>query len=75
MISCFSRTEAHQAPLSMDSPRKNTGVGLPCPPPGVFLIQGSDLHVLCLLHWQAGSLPRASPGKPCAFRSSAQILS
>ena len=27
-------TVAHQAPLTMDSPGKNTGVGLPYPPPG-----------------------------------------
>ena len=33
--------------------------GLPCPPPG-----GSNLHLLCLLHWQAGSLPLMPPGKP-----------
>ena len=25
---------------------------------------GSNLHLLCLLHWQAGSLPLAPPGKP-----------
>ena len=27
---------------------------------GIFPTQGSNLHLLCLLHWQAGSLP---PGK------------
>ena len=31
---------------------------------GIFLIQGSNLRLLCLLHWQAGSLPLAPPGKP-----------
>ena len=30
---------------------------------GIFLTQGSSLHLLCLLHWQAGSLPLAPPGK------------
>ena len=30
---------------------------------GVFLTQGSNLHLLCLLHWQADSLPLAPPGK------------
>ena len=25
---------------------------------------GSHLHLLSLLHWQAGSLPLAPPGKP-----------
>ena len=31
---------------------------------GIFLTQGLNLHLLCLLHWQAGSLPKAPPGKP-----------
>ena len=31
---------------------------------GIFLTQGSSLSLLCLLHWQAGSLPLAPPGKP-----------
>ena len=30
---------------------------------GIFLTQGMNLHLLCLLHWQAGSLPLAPPGK------------
>ena len=38
--------------------------GLPCPPPGNLLTQGSNLHVLCLLHWQGSSLSLPSPGKP-----------
>ena len=37
---------------------------LPCPPPGVFLTQGSNPRLLSLLHWHAGSLPPAPPGKP-----------
>ena len=31
---------------------------------GIFLTQGSNPHLLCLLHWQVGSLPLAAPGKP-----------
>ena len=31
---------------------------------GIFLTQGSKPHLLCLLHWQAGSLPLVPPGKP-----------
>ena len=27
-------------------------------------VQGSNPHPLCLLHWQAGSLPPAPPGMP-----------
>ena len=31
---------------------------------GIFPTQGSNPGLLCLLHWQAGSLPLAPPGKP-----------
>ena len=31
---------------------------------GIFLAQGSNLSLLCLLHSQADSLPRRPPGKP-----------
>ena len=31
---------------------------------GIFLTQGSNPHLLCLLHWQAGSLPLTLPRKP-----------
>ena len=40
---------------------KNTGVGCHFLLQGIFPTQGSNLH---LLHWQAGSLPLAPPGKP-----------
>ena len=29
---------------------------------GIFLTQGSNPLLLCLLHWQVGSLPRVPPG-------------
>ena len=38
--------------------------GLPCPPPGIFLMQGSNRRLLHCLHWQACTLPLALPGKP-----------
>ena len=47
-----------------DSPGKNTGVGCHVLLQGIFQTQGSNPHLLCLLHWQAGSLPLAPPGKP-----------
>ena len=66
MLSHFSRVrlfvtlwEAHQAPLSMDSPGKNIKVGCHALLQGIFLTQGSNPHLLCLLHSQAGSLPLA----------------
>ena len=35
---------------------KNTGVACHALLQGIFLTQGSNLCLLCLLHWQAGSL-------------------
>ena len=47
-----------------DSPGKNTGVGCHALLQGIFPTQGLNLHLLLLLHWQAGSLPLVPPGKP-----------
>ena len=46
-----------------DFPGKSTGVGC------CVLLQGSNLegsnpYLLCILHWQVGSLPLGPPGKP-----------
>ena len=46
------------------SPGQNTGVGGHALLQGIFLTQGSNPRLLCLLHWQAGSLPLVPPGKP-----------
>ena len=45
---CDPWTVAHQAPLSMGSPRQEYWSGLPFPPPGVLLNSGikSTSHVL-----------------------------
>ena len=51
-------TVACQAPLSMGFSRQEYWSGLPCPPQGIFLTQGSNLSLLCLLHWQVASLPQ-----------------
>ena len=45
-----------------DSPGKNTEVGCLALLQGSFPIQGLNLSLLCLLHWQAGSSPLAPPG-------------
>ena len=55
-----------------DSPGKNTAVGCHALLQGIFLTQGSNPHLLGLLHWQAGSLPPAPPGKPKDDRVAAQ---
>ena len=44
------QTVAHQAPLSMGFPRLEYWSVLPLPPPGDLLTQGSNPHLLCLLH-------------------------
>ena len=53
-----------------DSPGKNTGVGYHFLLQGIFLTQELNPCLLCLLHWQAGSLPLAPPGKPVVSRCS-----
>ena len=40
-----------------DSPGKNNGMGYYLLLQGIFPTQGLNPHLLCLLHWQAGSLP------------------
>ena len=37
---------------------------LPFPPPGDLLTQGLNSGLLYILHWQAGPLLLATPGKP-----------
>ena len=62
-------TVAYQAPLSMGFPSKNTGVAYHAFLQGIFPTQGSNAHLLFLLHWQAGSLPLPPPGKPQIHRN------
>ena len=57
-------TVAHRASLSLGFSGKNTGVGCHTLLQGIFLTQGLNPQLLCLLHWQAGSLPLVPPGKP-----------
>ena len=44
--------------------RTNTGVGCHFLLQGMLPTQGSNPRLLCLLHWQEGSLPLEPPGKP-----------
>ena len=57
-------TVARQAPLSVGSPGKTTGVGCHALLQGTFPTQESNRHLLRLLHWQAGSLPLSHWGSP-----------
>ena len=47
-----------------DSPGKNTRMGCCFLLQGIFLTQGLNPRLLCLLHWEPGSLPLGPPGKP-----------
>ena len=55
---------ACQAPLSVGSPGKNTGVGCVPPSRGSSWPRDQTPISCCLLHWQADSLPLAALRKP-----------
>ena len=55
---------AHQSPLSMRFSRQKYQSRLLALLQGIFRTQGSNLLLLCLLHWQVGFLPLVPPGKP-----------
>ena len=58
------RTVGHQASLSMEFSGKILKWVVMSFSKGIFLTQGLNPHLFCLLHWQAGSLPLAPSGKP-----------
>ena len=59
---------AHLASLCMEFSRQEYLSGLPFPSPGDLpKPQGSNFHLLHLLHWQVDSLPLAPPGNPFIF--------
>ena len=55
---------ACQTLLSMEFFSKDIGVHCHFLLQRIFLTRGLNLHLLCLLHWQVGSLPLTPPGKP-----------
>ena len=60
--SCLTLCDPMDCSLPGDFPGKNTGVGCPFLSQGIFLTQGSNLCLLCLLHWQDDSLPLSHLG-------------
>ena len=50
--------------LALEFSSKNTGVGCHFLLQGIFPTQGLNPCLLCLLHWQVGSLSLVPPGKP-----------
>ena len=65
----------HHAPLSMGFSRPEYWSGLHVLLQGIFLTQGYNWRLLCLLYWQAGSLPIVPPGNPLHFSLMHYLLS
>ena len=59
--SCLTLWDPSGSSVHGDSPGKNTGVGCHFPFQGLLPNQGFNL---CLLHWQANSLPHNHLGNP-----------
>ena len=55
-------TVSRQVPPSMGFSRQGYSVGCRALLQGIFPTQVGDPGLLCLLHWQAGSLPLTPPG-------------
>ena len=51
-----------KASLSLGVSKQEYWSGVSFPPPGVFLTQRSNPHLLCLLHWKVDSLPLSHLG-------------
>ena len=62
-------TIAHQLLCPLHFPGKNTGVSCHALSQEIFPTQGSNPHLLRLLHWLVGSLPLVPPGKPAGHTS------
>ena len=60
-----------------DSPGKHAGVAhlYHALLQGIFLTQGANPRLLCLLHWQEGSSPLVPPGKPNTKRCARKTAS
>ena len=67
-------TIACQAPLSMDFPVKNSGASCQFLLQGIFKTQGSNPCLLCLLHWQADSLPQHHLGSQTSSQVDTKLV-
>ena len=66
---------AHQAPLSMGSPRQEYWSGLPCPPPGHLPHPGVEPISPASPALQVDSLPLSHQGNPLAHNAAAAAKS
>ena len=75
MLNRISHVRLFCNPMDYSSPgssvqgfsRQESWSGLPCPFPGDTPDTGINPHLLCVLYWQAGSLPLVLPGKRSIF--------
>ena len=83
MLSLFSHVRLFCDPMDCsllgssvhgDSRSKNPEVGGDALLQGIFPTQRLNPHFLCLLHWQASSLPLVLPGKPTIQKTQVQFL-
>ena len=59
--------------LAQQKTKKTTGMCHHALLQGIFPTQGSNPHLVSLLHWQEGSLPLAPPGKPMRCYSQEEL--
>ena len=64
MLSCIRLSLAPRTVAHQDFPGKNTGMGCHFLPQEILPIQGSNLCLQQLLHWQADILPPGPPPLP-----------
>ena len=60
-LSCVPLFATHGLLYPWNFPGKDTGVGCHFLLPGIFQTEGSNPSFLCLLYWQADSLPLVPP--------------
>ena len=71
---CDPWTVALQVLLSMRFSRQKSWNPLLFPPSGIFLTQGLNWCLLCLLHWQADSLPLHHLGSLTSLYSPGKVI-
>ena len=72
-VQLFATPCTCKAPLPMEFSRQEYWSGLPFLTPGDLPDQGWNLLLLCLLHWQAESLPLHCPAFPIINKSSISL--
>ena len=66
-------TGAYEAPLATEFSRQDTRVGCHVLFQGIFLTQGLNSGLLCLMHWLLDSLPPVPPGEATKMLKSVKM--